>query len=60
MECGREKLGLAHSQYLCDKMYYNLGQQYWRTCATMISARLSQSSMLFWLTGEMTQVAQLF
>ena len=56
----RERLGLAHRQYLCDKKYCNWGPQFWRICSTMICARLSESSMPVWLTHEIAQVAQLF
>ena len=59
-EYGGERLGLAHSQYLSDKRYCNWGPQNWCICATMISARLCQSSVLIWLTREIAQVAQLF
>ena len=56
----RERLGLAHRLYFCDKKYCSWGPQFWRICATMICARLSESSMPVWLTHEMAQVAQLF
>ena len=59
-EYRRKKLGMAHNQCLCGKKYCNWGPQYRRICATMISDRLSQSSMLVWLTREIVQVTQMF